>query len=447
VFAPAAPPAVAFDAAASTIDLGVALRLAGVDNPSINLAREQVREALAGQLAAESLLLPSLNAGGNFRLHRGVFQATPGFLRDPDLQSLYVGAGSGAVGSGTVAVPGVRLFADLGEAFYQPLAAGQRVAGRQADAVAVRNAVLLDVATAYLELAGAEARLEVARRAEAEAAEVVRTTAAFAAAGEGTRADANRAAANAEIIRRQIGEAEGAVSAAAARLARLLSLDPAVRLRTPGGPLDPVRLVPADADLDALVAAAVQQRPEVMAGSAAVAEARTRVKREKVRPWLPVVSAGFSAGGMGGGSDRVADRFSPLAPRTDFDVAAVWTVQNLGVGNRARVRRATADLGAAAAGFDATVNRVRREVAEADAASRAAAVQIEAADAALAAAEDGFRLEAERIRQGQGRPIEALDSLRQSLDARLERLRAVVAFDVAQFRQYAALGGDPAAAR
>src|SRR4051812_34854693 len=75
------------------IDLGVALRLAGVDNPTIALAQERIRESMAGQLAARSLLLPSLNVGGNFRLHRGAFQDDPGFLRTPNLQSLYLGAG------------------------------------------------------------------------------------------------------------------------------------------------------------------------------------------------------------------------------------------------------------------------------------------------------------------------------------------------------------------
>ena len=50
--------------APETIDLGAALRLAGIDNPTINLARERTQEALAGQLAARTLLLPSINAGG-----------------------------------------------------------------------------------------------------------------------------------------------------------------------------------------------------------------------------------------------------------------------------------------------------------------------------------------------------------------------------------------------
>jgi hypothetical protein len=54
-----------------------------------------------------------------------------------------------------------------------------------------------------------------------------------------------------------------------------------------------------------------------------------------------------------------------------------------------------------------------------------------------------FRLEAERIKLGQGRPIETLDSFRQLLQSRLELSRAIVAFDVAQFQLFVALGSNP----
>ncbi|MEO2092051.1 MAG: TolC family protein, partial [Gemmataceae bacterium] len=163
----------------------MALRLAGVDNPTVNLARERVREALAVQLAARALLLPSVNIGGNFYLHRGNLQASSGLIRDVDRPSLYLGAGARAVGTGTVTVPGVWLFAHLGDAMYEPLAARQRVAASRSDAQAVQNVVLRDVAAGYLRLAGAEARLDVLRQGETDVAEVVRLTRVYAEKGQG----------------------------------------------------------------------------------------------------------------------------------------------------------------------------------------------------------------------------------------------------------------------
>jgi outer membrane protein TolC len=180
----------------------------------------------------------------------------------------------------------------------------------------------------------------------------------------------------------------------------------------------------------------------VAARTAAVAEAQTRGRQERVRPWLPTVSVGYSYGGFGG--NALANDFGPLHNRAEFDATAVWTVQNLGFGNRARVRAAEATVGGALAAYDLAVNRVRGEVAEAVAAARAAAAQIKTAQEALAAAEEGFELERRRIRQGQWRPIEVLDSFRQLVESRQEMVRAIVAFDVAQFRLFVAVGNTPA---
>ena len=440
---PVTPPAVD---SAREIDLGTALRLAGIDNPTIAIAQERIQEALADQLAARSLLLPSLNAGANYRNHTGVFQDDPGFLRNPHLQSLYVGGGAGAIGAGAVAVPGVWLFAHLGDAAYEPLAARQRVLARGAEAHAVQNSILGDVAVGYLQLAEAQHRRDILLVSEAEIAKIVDITAAFVRAGQGSPADASRSAANLELVRRQLFDTNGSIDAATARLAQLLTLDPSVRLRIPDGSIDLIRLVREDGDLESLVLSAIRSRPELAARTALMQEAQIQVRQERVRPFLPLIAVGFSSGAMGGGSNQVADDFGPLKPRTDLSVIAVWDLQNLGFGNRARVSGARAVIGQAAAELDLEVNQVRREVAEAVAGCRTSIRQYDIARTALGIAEEGFRLDAERIRLGQGRPIETLDSFRQLLDARQELLRSTIAFDIWQMRLWVALGSDPMSA-
>ncbi|WP_439629557.1 TolC family protein [Gemmata sp.] len=437
------PPAPTPAADASPIDLGVALRLAGVENPAINLAREVVVEALADQLAARSLLLPSVNVGGNLRLHRGAFLSAAGFNREVNLQSLYLGGGAGAIGTSSPVAPGVRLFAHLGDAAYEPLAAKQRVAVRTSEAAAVQNNTLLRVAASYLALVGAEARIDVLRRGERDFAEIARLTRVHAKAGQGREADANRAESHVELVRREVARAEEDVAVASAQLCGLLNLDPATRLRTPGGAVQPFRLVPEDSDAEVLIATALRSRPEVFARSAEIAEAQVRGRQESVRPWLPTVSVGYSYGQFSGGSTFVGSDYKGLSGRNDFDVLAVWTVQNLGFGNRARVHTADARVGAAIEGYDLATNTIRREVAEALADARAAAEQIKTTGASLVAAEEGFKLEMDRIGQALGRPIEILDSTRQLLDTRQEVLRAVIAFDVAQFRLFVATGSTP----
>lgn len=425
----------------STLDLDVALRLAGVNNPTINLAREAVNEALADQLAARVLLLPSVNVGANYRYHRGAVQAATGQPRDVSFDSLYLGAGAGVTGAGTAAAPGVRLFAHLGDAAYEPLAARQRVTAQRATAHAVQNDTLLAVAVGYLELIGAESRLDILRQGETDLNEVVRLTGAYAKAGQGRKADADRAETNLQLLLRELRRAEEETGVASARLCRLLNLDPSVRLRTPGGAVQPVRLVPEDADIEGLIATAVQARPEVAARSATVAEAQARVRQERVRPWVPTLSVGYSAGGFGGGLTDTG--FGSLRGRSEFDAVAVWNVQNLGFGNRARVRAADAQMGAAVADYDLALNAIRREVGEALADARAAATQIRTAETALTIAEEGFKLESDRVKQVPGRPLELIDSFRQLLESRQEVLRATVAFNAAQFRLWVAVGNTP----
>jgi hypothetical protein len=48
------------------------------------------------------------------------------------------------------------------------------------------------------------------------------------------------------------------------------------------------------------------------------------------------------------------------------------------------------------------------------------------------------------VKRAEGRPIEALDSFRQLTDARLDLIAALIAYDVAQFRLFVALGNVPA---
>jgi outer membrane protein TolC len=438
------------------IDLAAAFQLAGVDNPTINLSREVVREAAARQLAAQALLLPNLTAGVNYHKHTGDLQASTGLIRSVDSQDLYFGAGAGALGANTVAIPGVRLFCHLGDAIYEPLAARQHLESRQSMAAATENNTLLDVAAAYFSLLGAEVRLEALRKGEVEVAEIVRLTEAFAKNGQGRVGDVNRAKANAGLVHLQSQETEADVAAASARLAALLNLDPSVRLRTPGGEIQPVQIIDENEDLGTLIQRGLMNRPEVRARLQELAEARTRVRQERIRPLLPTLSVGFSVGGFGGGSNltaagiaqvgggvQVSPSFGRFDSRTDFDVFAVWTLQNAGAGNRALARRAEAVVGQAVAALDQTTNEVRREVAEALADTQAAARQMQLARTQLKVAEEGFHEEMIRIKGTVARALETIDSFRQLLDAQQEILHAVVIYNAAQYRLFVAVGASP----
>ena len=218
------------------VDLDSALRLAGVRNPELMIARERVTEAAALRQLAAAQLLPNINAGTNYDDHNGNLQQSTGAMLNVHRQSLYVGAGAGAIGAGTVAIPGIAWDAQLSDLLFNNLVAQQVVVQRGFVLQATCNNVLLRVAVSYEELLRAEGLVVVAVKNREDTREVARITAAYAKTGQGRPADAARAAT--ELSRREfdVMQAEGQVLTASASLSSLLSLDPARRLRRPTVP-------------------------------------------------------------------------------------------------------------------------------------------------------------------------------------------------------------------
>ncbi|HET6323085.1 MAG TPA: hypothetical protein VFG04_00180, partial [Planctomycetaceae bacterium] len=64
----------------------------------------------------------------------------------------------------------------------------------------------------------------------------------------------------------------------------------------------------------------------------------------------------------------------------------------------------------------------------------------------LKTAADGAREEIARTRGGEALPLEAINSVNLLTDARQELVRAIVAYDLAQFQLFVAIGQTPSAA-
>ena len=226
------------------IDLASALQLAGVQNPEILLARERIVEAVALHQLAAAQILPTLNAGTNVDNHNGNLQTSTGSIINVNRGSLYLGLGSGAVGAGTVTIPGLVWSGNVSALLFQGLASKQVVRQQEFANQAVRNQVLLKVTQAYMDLLGAQGRRAVAVTVRGEAAEVARITANFAKAGQGRQADADRAATELEQRTGDVAAAEGELATASARLCQVLGLDPSVRLAPVDGWVVPSPIVP-----------------------------------------------------------------------------------------------------------------------------------------------------------------------------------------------------------
>jgi outer membrane protein TolC len=450
------------------ISLGGALSLAGVENPVINLAEQAVRASLIQQFQARILFLPNVNVGANYDLHNGPLEASFGGIRKVDRQAVLYGLGAYSVAAETVKIPGLFINTPLAAVIFDPLVARQVVANRRFSATATRNDILLDVATAYLALLGAEGRLAVIRQSEEDFKEIVRLTRIFARTGQGREGDANRAEADSLALELEEKRAQEDVAVASADLAQLLNLDPSTRLQTGDVPIQVVQFVDPKTPLPQLLEVAARNRPEVLAVAANIRASQVRVRQEKTRPLLPALIMGFSADDFGGGAvastngnvfdphtgfvsgaprpetgGQTVPKFGRITGRTDADVLAVWTLQNMGFGNIAHVRQRRAELGQAEAEQVRIINEVAREVSEAYNLSAERFRSIEIERRRVQEASNGFQRDLNRIRGGIGFPIEVLNQAKRLASARQDLLKAVVGFDRAQFQLFVALGQPP----
>jgi outer membrane protein TolC len=451
------PPPSLLGPEAKPIDLASALRLAGIQNPEMLLARERVVEAVAERQLAAARLLPTLHAGMNFNDHTGNLQRSTGVIEKVDRSALYLGLGANAVGAGTVTIPGVVWDANVSEVIFGGLVARQVVRQREFAGVAVRNDVLLQVATAYLELLRAEGRRAIALQIRDDAAEVARLTTNWANNRQGRRSDADRATAELDVRNDLVVQAEAETLTASARLCELLGLDPSIRLVAVDGWVVPAPIVPDPVPLPQLLAIALTQRPELRERQAAIRAALLRLRGAQLLPFSPNLIVGYSDGTFGGGSDLAAagilqangttlrqPRFDRFGGRQDFDVVLYWELRNLGVGNLALDRLAASRLRSEELREVEVLDRVRAEVAAAYARTHARFAQIETNERAIQPALNAFREDYRRTYNNVGLPIETLDSLRLLGTSRFAYLDAILDYNRAQFELYVALGEPPA---
>ncbi len=426
------------------IDLPAALALAGANNLQIAIAAERVNQAAARLRGARALWIPSLSAGTVYNNHSGRIQDTEGNVIEVSRSSLFVGGG--AVLGNTPANGGAsgpaRLFVDLSlvDALFEPLAARQLVRASAANRNSTFNDTLLQVAVGYLSLARAQARVSIAEEAVRNADELAKITRDFAEAGQGLQADADRAQIEAASRKRDVWQVREDVAVISAELARLLRLDPAVRLQAADENPAPLEFIDRTMPLYSLIDQAVAVRPEVSSADAQRDAASIRWRQEQLRPWLPNLYAGASGGGFGGSDGSNIDSFSG---RADFDVAALWQIENLGFGNSAKQREQQSQTRQASLAVQQTRDIVAAEVTQSYQRIQMRAQQIDVTRPPVETAEQSVRLNMEGIRGGELRPIEIQQAIGALAAARLQYLDAVIDYNAAQLQLMRAVGRPP----
>lgn len=419
------------------LDLTSALAIAAGQNPEVAFAAARYREALARHDAAKVLWLPSINAGMSFNHHDGLLQASDGRMQDVSRMALQAGLGVQAIGAGSPMVPGVFAVFDTSSALFDPKIEAHATSARSAAISVTTLDVLLETSLVYLELLRATQQVRIAEETQANAQRLADLTATFAEEGEGAIVDADRARAALTARRNDVIRAQESVQVATVRLAELLRVDPSVPILPQEPTIVPVDLVAPGLPLPELVSTGLTNRPELAEASELINEAVARYRREKFSPWLPSVLMGVSETGFGGG---LGGNIDEMSSRFDFDIVVYWNVRNLGFGEKARRDETRALYDQARARQVRQMDQVAREVAEASARVQSRRAQIDIAREGVQAATQALERDFARIREGEGLPIEVLQSLVALDEARTEYLQVVVSYNESQFRLQRALG-------
>jgi outer membrane protein TolC len=458
------------------ITLPAALQLAELANLDIAQAREVVNQARAVQMRANATALPTIATGALYNHHEGQIQKTEGNIETINRDSLWVSTAP------------IATF-QLVEAIYNPLIARRLLAASQAGLRRTSNDTMFAVADAYFTLL--RARRRIARiddtmsflasdapsplRAQSRGLLPLVRNIVEVGGKDAFRSDLERV--RVEILRRQ-EELAGAYQdliVASAELARLLHLDPEIVLF----PAEDFRVpMPLAGDawtyqsVEDLVRVAMSNRPELAENQALVEAALQRVRTAKYRPLMPTLAVGYNWGGFGGGPSIIGPTIVPgsnppksvtqtgngssghidnFDTRTEFDAAIVWRLQNLGFGNLAEVREQQALYRQAQLRQIQIADRVIAQVVQADQQVLGWRRRVDITRASLFGPNgelvgdvfQSLRLNFERIRGAEGRPLEVLDSIR-SLNDLLEAYGSAMSdYERARFRLLVVVGIPP----
>ena len=381
--------------------------------------------------------MPTIQAGFSFHRHDGNYQASDGEIVDVNRNSFQFGLGVGATGAGTTQQPGLVARFHMADAIFLPAITEKRAWAESHAANAVVNDQLLAVASDYLDLVDAHQDRQILREIRDRTHKLSKLTRDFAEAGQGLQADADRLETELVLVENRLIEARERVQVASAELTQSLSLQPGREIVPADPTVVPLELVSLGADEPKLIRTGLANRPELKAAQALVAAACEQYRRQKVRPFVPSALLGFTTGGFGGG---LGNRLDNVDERYDFDAVVSWEVRNFGLGERAARRRASAGVQQARYEKLRRMDRVAREVTEALAQVENRRERIATSRRAIQSAQNSYQRNLSRIRDGQGLPLEVLQSVRALEDARRAYLRAVVDYNQAQFRLQWALG-------
>ena len=406
-----------------TIDLPSALRLAGARNIDIQLAREKLAEAYAGEESAIERFFPWVAPGVTYRKHDNLIQNTEGLIEEVHKQSYAPGS--------TIAAQ-----TDIGDAIFKSLEAHHLTNAARHGLDAQQQQTILEAARGYFDLAAAHEAVGVAReglRASTDyAAEIDRAV----NAGIAFKGDALRVKVQQQRDEIALRRAEENVRLASAKLVQVLHLDPIVELMPRNASVVPLSIISVKESLGDLVSQALATRPETQQSAAFLSAAEQAKNGAIYGPLIPSVGGQAFCGGLGGGMDSHTGRFGESE---DYVASVAWRVGPGGLFDFGNIHAHQARLREAAFTAEKVVDQVANEVITNQTRVRSLADQIATAKQSLSDAEEALRLGKERKEFGVGVVPETVLAEQDLARARNDYLNIVTDYNKTQYALLRAL--------
>src|SRR5216684_2368963 len=259
-----------------TIDLPSALRLAGARNIDIQLAREKLAEAYAGEESAIERFFPWVAPGVTYRQHDNLIQNTEGLIEEVHKQSYAPGS--------TIAAQ-----TDVGDAIFKSLEAHQLVKAARHGLDAQQQQTILAAAHGYFDLAAAHEAVGVAREALRASTDYAAEIDRAVDAGIAFKGDALRVKVQQERDQIALRRAEENARLASAKLVQILHLYPTVELMPHDASVVPLSIVSTNERLGDLVSRALAARPETQQSAAQLTAAQHAKNGAIYGPLIPTV--------------------------------------------------------------------------------------------------------------------------------------------------------------
>jgi outer membrane protein TolC len=403
------------------VDLPVVTQVATARSLDIQQAKERVAFSRGRYEASVEALLPVIAPAFTFQHFEGSGQNANGTLVSTNFNNV---------------LPAVTLqwIMNPGKAYYDIVASRRRLEASDQQQQATELDALGRAAVQYYELVLSRARIGVARRSVAEAEEALRLTAARSRAGSGLPADEMRARAFLAGRRQDLVQAVNALYQASLALTLTLHLDATITLVPSRDRVERLTLVDEALSIDALLALALDHRPDLESARTLVAAARADERGVMWGAFGPQLQAAYGYGGI-----ATDGRFEEtgLHQQQRGTLGASFA---LGASTFGQMKSAGANLHSVALDAERALDHVRTEVVSAQQSSLSNAALIPIAAEQLRSAEEALRLAQANLDQGTMLLLDVLQAEDLVDSARLRHAEAVLRYNQSQVKLLAALG-------